>query len=333
MKNEQDRKVRMTEIAQMSNVSTTTVSRVMNHPELVNEWTRKRVLQVMEQMNCGGAQRTRSKIILVIVPDISNSFYAQIYDGIYAAADRKGYQFIIRQCVMDRLPSRDSIRGLCQATNASGILLLTSATVEEMRSMESVAPVVQCCECLTQNEDFTYVTIDDYRAEYNMTQNLVKSGRKKFAFVNQIPAYKFARERRRGFEDAVREAGLEINPAWMIELSSFNFLMSRSAISQLFRSHGDVPDAIVTVSDIYGVAAIKAVKDNGFSVPDDVAVTGFDNLELCHLIEPSLTTVSQPTFRMGNLACELLIGKIEDPEAKTQQIVLDTEIIVRGSTL
>lgn len=328
-----ERKVRITEIAELSKVSATTVSRVINHPELVNESTRRRVLGVMEQMNIFDTRRQSSKIILVIVPDTSNSFYSQIYDGIYAAADRKGYQFIIRQCVMDRLPSRESVRELCRATNAAGILLLTSATAEELRGLEGIAPVVQCCECLAEDENSTYVTIDDYKAEYNITQNLIKSGRRRLAFVNQAPAYKFARERRRGFDDALRDAGLEANPAWMIELSSFNFLMSRSAVSQLFRNREDIPDAVVTVSDIYGVAAIKAVKDNGLTVPGDVAVTGFDNIELCHLIEPTLTTVSQPAFRMGNLSCELLIGKIEDPDAQAQQIILDTEIIVRGSTL
>jgi len=325
------RKVRIEEVAEKAGVSTATVSRVLNHPEMVNERTRGKVLQVMHQMGYGNMQKPRSNVLLVLVPDAENSFYSEIFNGIYAAADRRNYQYVIRHSNRGRLPSEDTIRSLCQATGACGILTLSSASLEQLRMMEQYAPVVQCCECVDDPET-TYVTIDDRKAAYNITASMIKNGRRRIAFVNNLQTFKYARQRRLGFEDAMREAGLEINPAWMIELASYDYMQAHSAVSQMFRLPGLRPDAVVTVSDTYGVAAIKAAKGCGFRVPEDVAVSGFDNLSICHLTEPTLTTVSQPAFMMGNLSCELLISRIENPNQKPQQIVLNTEIVVRGST-
>lgn len=324
-------RVKVEEIAKKANVSSATVSRVLNHPELVNERTKKNIIRIMRQMGYGAIQEERSKIILVLVPEAENDFYQAIYAGIYAAASHKDYQYIVRHCASASLPSEASIRELVYAVNTAGILLLAPATLEQLANLEKYAPVVQCCECVPVPDQF-YVTIDDYRAAYNITAILIKNGRRRFGFVNHTGPYKYAKERRRGFEQALQDAGIALNPAWMVELNNYYFVQSHSILTQMFRAEETLPDAIVTVSDVYGAAAIKAAKECGLCVPGDVAITGFDNVTIGYITDPLLTTVSQPAFQMGNLACEILMNRIENPGYKPQQILLDTEIIVRGST-
>lgn len=331
MEGKQLARIGVEEIARKAGVSSATVSRVLNHPELVNEKTRRNIIRIMRQMGYGSVQCGKSNIILVIVPEAENTFYQPIYSGIHAAAQRKNYQYIVRHSARASLPSESSIKELVYAVNTAGILLLAPATPAELSALEKYAPVVQCCECEPTPESFC-VTIDDYKASYNMTWNLIKSGRRRFAFVNHTASYKYAKERRRGFEAALREADIPWCPSWMVELNSFSFVQSYSILSQIFCTAESLPDAIVTVSDAYGAAAIKAARERGLRVPADIAVTGFDNVNICYMTDPTLTTVSQPAFQMGNLACELLLSRIENPESRPQQIVMDTEIIVRGST-
>ena len=324
------KKIKIEEVARRAGVSAATVSRTLNHPEMVSGETRARVLGMMRHLGYGGMQERRSNVLLVVVPDAENSFYAEIYNGIYAAANRRGYQYVIRHCNRGRLPSEETMRSLCLATGAAGILLLGAATREQLRALEECAPVVQCCECL-EDPDSTYVTIDDFAAARSMTARLIQGGRRRLALVNHMPGFKYARERRRGFEAALREAGLPLNPAWMLELGGYSYQDALAAVSQMLRLPGKLPDAVVTVSDNYGAAAIRAAKECGLRVPEDLAVTGFDNTGVCRITEPTLTTVAQPAFQMGNLACELLISRVENPSQTPQHIVLDTEIVMRGS--
>ena len=325
------KKATIQDVAERANVSLATVSRALNHPEKVKKSTLTQIMAAMEYLGYGATARPPHKnVILIIVPDLENSFYSGIFEGIFAAANRSDYQFLLRQSTYGRSPSVETLKKLCEDTNAAGIIFLNSVSEETLRELNEMVAVVQCCEC-NMDSNYSYVTIDDYAASQDVVNFLYRKGKRKIAFINNVGSYKYSRERRRGFEDAMRELGLEINPAWMLGMRSFRNESVISVVTQMFMSRGERPDAVFAVSDTYAAAAIKAIKSCGLSVPGDVGVVGFDNTFICNLCDPPLTTVVQPQFQLGNLACEMLIETIENNNLAPRRIVLGTEFVVRGS--
>lgn len=126
------------------------------------------------------------------------------------------------------------------------------------------------------------------------------------------------------------EAGLPVQKGWIKSLSDISFLPAISVATQLLSSD-DPPEAIFAVSDTIAVAAIKAAKVMGLRIPEDIGVVGFDDTPLSILSDPSITTVNQPMYQMGYLACEIVINNVLLPSSEPQQLLLNTEIVVRSS--
>lgn len=328
---QRDRKATILDVARRANVSPATVSRAINHPGKVKDSTYMQIAAAMEALGYGPQVRaSHKKVILIILPDLENTFYSGVLEGIFAAAERSDYHFLLRQSAYGRSPSVETIRDICASISAAGVIFMNAVSEETLRSLSETLAVVQCCEC-NKNSAFSYVTIDDHRAALTAVKYLISRGRRRIAFINNQQGFKYAAERLRGYEDALRTAGLEANPSWMLSLGDFRYESVASVVTKMFMSKGEHPDAIFAVSDTYGAAAIRAVKQRGLRVPEDVSVVGFDNTFLCKLCDPPLTTVVQPRFQLGNMACEILIEAIENPAMAPRQVVLDTEFVIRGS--
>jgi DNA-binding LacI/PurR family transcriptional regulator len=330
-----DAKITIEEIARRSNVSIATISRIINHKDNVKPETKQRVLSVMEEMQFKPKpdhkiSDSSSKVILMLVPDFSNPFNSPVIDGVQKAAHGHGYDVLLLQS-KDYYTNSSDYLNIIKNNSFAGILILSSAPNQQLLDELSFrCPVVMCSE-YAEDYGVSYVSINDVEAAKKAVNYLISTGCKKIGLLNCNLKFKYARHREKGYLSALQEAGLETNPNWIEHISSINYNLAYSNAKHLL-SLPDRLDAIFACSDVYAISAIRAAKELGLSVPQDISIVGFDNIELSIMSDPPITTIKQPCFDIGYQACELLVEKIQNPEAIDKQVILDTELIVRGST-
>lgn len=329
-------KITIEEIAKKAGVSIATVSRILNHKDKVKEETRQKVLDAMKSLDyhpdfSNGISSSDSKLILMSVPEFSNPFNSSIIDGVQASAFRQGYHLMLHQ-TKNIYKSIDDYESLLGNNPIAGFILLNYVTETELLEKLSFrCPVVMCSE-YCEGYDISFVSIDDFAAAKTATDYLLSIGRRKIALMNSSLQNKYARHRESGYIASLQNASIDVNEAWITHLSDISFEMALSSAVHILSTENR-PDSFFAVSDIYAAAIIKACKKLGLYVPQDVAIVGFDNTDISMMTDPSITTVNQPSFQMGYQACDLLIDKINNPNLPNKQILLDTELIVRGSTL
>lgn len=332
------RKIRIQDIAATAGVSNATVSRVLNNHSVVNAETYRKVVDAMNTLGYSHTLNVRSPndkdtspdLIILSLPTISNPFYNEITIGAQNAAQRFGYRVLISNTALDS-DGLNQLISLIKSNRVAGVITLNSMTSMELERLCAITNVVQCCE-FCEGYDVPYVSIDDYQATRTALNHLYSHGRKDIAFINGPLGYKYARHRQNSYVDFMREHHLPIREDRIIQLSSVDFSIGVASITQLL-SQSSPPDAIFAISDVLAGAAIKVAKKYGLRVPQDLMVIGFDNIDISSMCDPTITTINQPKSQMGYMACELLIEKISNPDVPVKQILLDTELIVRESTM
>ncbi|MGI5173465.1 LacI family DNA-binding transcriptional regulator [Treponema sp. OMZ 840] len=322
------------EISQASGISVATISRIMNSSKRVSEKARLKIIQaltslgydantVLPRLSMGG------DFILFNIPNIANPFYSLIIQGARDAAKRNGYTLLINEDEINE-KTIENFLDMIQKRKPAGIITTNSISPVILKRLNALLPVIQCSE-YNENLDIPFITIDNTSAAKNAVEHLLLLGCKRIAFLNGPLVYKYARNRLAGYNKALETAGIPIIPELIIQLGDINYDMALSAAYQLLNSEKR-PDAFFSSSDVYAAAVIKAAKKVGLSVPDDLAVVGFDNIEISSICTPSITTVSQPRYQMGLLSCDMLMERISDRSISIKNIYLDTELIVRESS-
>lgn len=328
--------VSIAKIAKQANVSIATVSRIINKSGRVKPETVQKVMQAISDFGLTPKDfhilenDSSRNAILVCFPDFRNPFYADIIDGIQKAAASRGFRTFYYEA-SDYKNALNEYEIIMEQNNFAGLLLAHNIPDEEKLSrLRLKYPVVMCSEHCNAPE-ISFVSIDDIYSSQIAINYLLSTGRTRIALINSMLTNAYARFREKGFLEALSKAGLIPNNDWIIHISNIDFDITVSVISALLKEQ-DRPDAFYCVSDVYGAAAIKAIQNSNLRVPEDIAVIGFDNIDLAKMVVPSLTTISQPKMQMGHQSCELLLNLIENPSSPTQHILLNTELIVRDST-
>ncbi len=328
------KKVTIADISKATNVSPATVSRVLNHPELVKEETIALVKKAMLDLGCNtnkiADKVNHDQMVIVLnLPSDQNIFYQDVLRGATVSAKAHGCYLLIQQSPIDH-GTIHSFCNLLHRVRAAGVILLNQIPADLLDQIQAVAPLVQCCE-YNKDTSYPYVSIDDVFAAKNATEYLLSCGRNKISFVNGPIIYKYAVDRKQGFLEAIKEADVTIPKNWLVQLPEINYKMAYTAVCRILNSD-TVPNAFFAASDILAMAIIRAIKRYHFKVPRDIMVVGFDNIEFCSITVPSITTVSQPRFQMGYSACEILIEMLLNPASEVKSILLDTELVIREST-
>lgn len=337
------KKTTILDVAKAAEVSIATVSRVLNNPQSVRDITRVRVekafsevgyaveptLTVTPPQEKGRIDRQTSKMILTILPDLNNPFYADVLDGIGSAADYQGYEFVLYRNKEARY-SLKQLKQLVDKLNACGVLLLGKvADSADLEQLNEYVPVVQCAEFDCESS-LPYVSIDNYSAAKMAMKLLLQSGHKRIILANGPQRFQYAVDRERGYCDALEEAGLEIDTSLIVHQSVTEFELAMSNMTRLIRE--SQPDAVFAVSDVLAVAAIKAANRLKLHVPQDLAVVGFDDTYVSQMSEPALTTVRQRGSQMGMYACEMLLDMVHGIQVPHPNILVDVDLLVREST-
>lgn len=315
----------MEELAEKSGVSIATISRIINNSGNVKQSTKEHVIAVMQELdfhpkNMHPLSDTKSNVILVCVPDFFNPFNGTVIDGIQNAAHQNGHDVLLLQS-KEFYTTFDDFSNILKNNSIAGIIILSSVSNNEILDALSFrCPVVMCSEH-TENYGVSFVSINDLTSSMTAVNYLVSTGKKKIGLMNCNTRFKYARHREKGYIKALKEAALEVNEQWMAHISSINYKLAYSTALHMLQQKNR-PDAFFACSDVFGIAIINAAKQLGLKVPEDIAVVGFDNIDIAIMSDPPLTTIEQPTYQLGFQACELLLEKIKNPETTDRKSVV-----------
>ncbi len=332
--------VGLKDVAEYAGVSASTVSRVLTGKSYVNENTRQKVweaIKTLEYRPNALAQSLKSgssNTIALLVPSIQNQMFPDIVRGVEDAARKAGYTVVLCNTDEDIEVEKRYIDNL--RTHLIGGFIVASMTPGSkhiMRLRDEGVPVVLTSRA--HDGDIDAVVIDNERAAFDAVTYLIRTGHKKIALAlgrTMLPIYE---ERLEGYKRALREGGIPYDEALVMReeggAASFYTLVRR-----LLRA-GLRPDAIFATSDPKAFVVMRALYDEGLRIPQDISVMGLDNVEMSSLIEPPLSTVSQPLYEIGRLAAQKLFAQIRYKEEHDclpppQIDVMQTELILRKST-
>lgn len=323
------------DVAQLAGVSVATVSRVLNKSGYVNRETEQKVLDAIQKLHyqpnlvARSLANRRSGTIALILPDITNPFFPELARAIEDVA--RSYRYTVILCNSDDQCAREiSYVEMLAQKYIDGIILAsnTLSTSEIERLQRQKIPLV----VLDRAMDYGYCNVvrtRNYEGAKMAVEHLLSIGCSKIAHIYGTPSFITASERMRGYEDSVR--GLPwFSPSLMVP-GNFTLDGGFNAMLALLEKHPDV-DGIFAGNDLMAIGALKALRNKGIRVPEQVAICGYDGIALSEITEPELTTIAQPIYEMGERAARLLFADIEGTLNETKTYELDVTLIKRAST-
>ncbi|CAM2984740.1 DNA-binding transcriptional regulator CytR [Vibrio rarus] len=327
----------MKDVAELAGVSTATVSRALMNPEKVSSSTRKRVEDAVIESGyypstiMRSMKRNESKTLVVIVPNLCDPYFSEIIRGIEAAASEQGYLVLHGDSSQQKCRD-DSLVNLVYSKQADGLILLgTDLPIDASKAEQrNLPPMVMACEYAPELELPT-VHIDNLTASFQAVNYLAKLGHRRIGEISGPANAPLSSFRSQGFQQALRRAGLNIDLT-NTAMGDFTFESGAIAFRKLMNV-GSPPSAIFCHNDMMAIGAIKEAKNMGLRVPQDISFIGFDNIEFSEYCEPPLTTVSQPRYDIGYQATLMLFERLNGNEISSDSRLLETELIIRQSTL
>jgi DNA-binding LacI/PurR family transcriptional regulator len=322
------------EVARRARVSTATVSRVLNNASVVKNSTRARVLRAIQELKyhpnlharslAGGKSRT----IGVIVSNLENPFFFDIYKAVEAGAHARGYEVVMANTDYRSEQLVSSVR-LMIGRRVTGLAAVVSemdpALIDELTA--SGVPAV-FYDVGTPRENIANIRVNYRRGVEKVIDYLYSLGHRRLGFLGHHAILGPINERMKAvMESVARYPDVEVRVA-----ADADTLEGGREAARALMYTGFGPTAIVCVNDITAVGAVRELRDRGIAVPGSVSITGFDNIKLSEFCYPALTTVHIPRDRIGNIICERLIPGAEPAPSGEREIVIDPELVVRDST-
>jgi LacI family transcriptional regulator len=326
--------VTIKDIAAKANVSTTTVSRVINNKPDVSDKTKAKIQKIITQNNyqpndiARGLVLKKTKTIGLIIPDISNPFFPEIIKGVEHKTKDFGYSVII--CDTDnQIKQEKSSIDLLLSKQVDGIIMsLSNDSLMDLDAIkESNLSIVQ----LDRNiPDLNYpmVSVDNKVSGYKATKYLIDLGHKKIGHVTGELHTKTAQDRMEGYKKALNDNNLEINEILIIN-GDYSKKSGYQAMKKMINNQ--TPTAVFFANDLMALGAYEALDEYNLKIPDDISIIGHDDIDVSSLIQPKLTTMSQPKNKLGKIAAEILLDLIENNKDFSEDVILNTKLVKRQS--
>ncbi|WP_026961430.1 LacI family DNA-binding transcriptional regulator [Alicyclobacillus herbarius] len=332
--------VTIRDVAEAAGVSITTVSRALNGYTDVSPETRKRILEIAQRLNyrpnhvARSLVRNRTQTIGLLVSDFSKSrtghhFMFDVLCGVYERLAELGYDvsLVSTSTAQQHLVS---YLDFCTQRRFEGVIVmgirLDDPYVHEV--VESPLPSV-VIDLPLLSEHCGYVMTDNINGAKFAVRHLVERGHRQIGFVNGYSQAAVSIERLRGYEEGLRAAGLPIR-AELIYEADFSLEGGARGFHELRKRNPDLT-AVFFASDLMAIAGMRAAMASDLRVPDDIAIVGFDNIDVTELVSPTLTTIGQRRYEMGTTAADMLIGMLEHGDPPEGRL-LAPELIIREST-
>lgn len=329
-------KITIYDVAEKAGVSIATVSKVINNTGRISEKTRKKVMQIMDELEyqpsvVASALSGKSTFTLgLTLPDLANPYFAELARAIEDQGRKHGFNVFI--CSTDNdADKEEEYYQLFMKKRVDGIIMVSrdKQNVVVKKILSEKVPLVMIAREIF-SAPVTSVMVDDYYGGMQAGQHLLQQGHQNIAVIVENLTELGSKERLRGCVDAMKEAQLELDPQLVIE-GGYTLESGKAAMKQLLQQK-QRPTAVFACNDILAIGAIQAVREGGLKVPDDISIVGYDNTILATIIDPPLTTVAQPMQEIGERSVALLVQQIQSKETVRQRVLLMPDLVVRQST-
>jgi LacI family transcriptional regulator len=324
------------EVAESAGVSYATVSHVINNTRVVTQETRERVLAAMAALNyrpnalARSLRQGKTNTLGLVLPDSANPFFAEISRSIEDAAFKKGYSVFLCNTELDTQRELFYVDVLSKK-QVDGIIFVAAGDQADSLDflLRENMPVVMIDRDLP-NVEVDAVLTDHQLGGYLATHHLIELGHKRIACIAGPSSITPSAERITGYRKALEEAGLPCDENLI--LRGDYHAQSGMEITQLILKMDPRPTAIFALNDLMALGALRAAAEAGYSVPRDLAVVGYDDLELARFTTPPLTTIAQPKKEIGAQAVTLLVDQMTRKNRVPNRVVLAPALIIRRST-
>jgi LacI family transcriptional regulator len=330
----ENRKSTIKDIARALGVSTSTVSRALNDKFIKNEAMVALIKQKAEELDyqansiAAGLRTQKSNLIGIVVPRIATSFFSGVLSGLQSVLNEKGYYVLICQSNESKVLEESQVNSLVRS-NVEGLIIscaMETHNEDFFKKVTSKGIKVVYIDRQNFETESPIVKVDDVKGSYLATEHLIKNGAKSLMFLGGPEMLSVSKDRYFGFVKAMEQYNLE--PV------GYSFCNNKEAVEKAISTVIEKKiktDGIVAWSDEWAVSAILKLQKNGFKVPEDVMVTGYDNNDICEIVNPTLTSVLHDPQSIGKCAAETLYNLIEGQQVKPVNL-LETRLIIRGSS-
>jgi LacI family transcriptional regulator len=323
-------------IAEEAGVSVATVSNVLNRPDIVAPATRERILDAMQRLGfvnneaAASLKRGSNRLIGLVLPDITNPFYAEIARGAAAAAEAAGYGIVL--CNSDDDPENElhQFEMLARLRAVGALVVPLTADLDRLDRLRHVGTHLVLVDRVADAHDGCSAAIDDVDGGAIAARHLLGTRPGGLALVNGALSIPQCADRRRGVRAAVAESGADPDIVAEFEVGEMTTTEGRIAAQRMLDA-GVVPSGVICTNDQLAIGVIRALTENGYAVPEDVAVVGYGDLAIAADAPVPLTTVEQPKNELGRAAVELMLGEIGGAEHSHETRVFSPRLVIRGS--
>ncbi|MDJ1501030.1 LacI family DNA-binding transcriptional regulator [Xanthocytophaga agilis] len=336
-----EKEITIYDIAKQLNISPATVSRALNDHPAINNATKSLIASTAREMGyrinpfASSLRKKRTNTLGVIVPRLNSYFMSTVLAGMEKEANEASYNLIISQSMESFKKEITNARTMFDS-RVDGLLVSLAFDTEDLEHFEPFLkrniPLLFFDRVMSHNQS-TSIIIDNVRAGYEVTNHLISQGSQRIMHVTGSLKRNVYADRLKGYQLALTEAGIAYDDS-LVKVTDLGMDTGQWVVQQI-QEMLLPPDGLFVANDFCAVSCMSALKRAGYSVPQDVAVAGFNNDPLSQVVEPNLTTIHYPGYEMGEIAVKSLISHLNGVSAShaTNTIILRSELIVRESSL
>ncbi|MEO8404097.1 MAG: LacI family DNA-binding transcriptional regulator [Chitinophagaceae bacterium] len=332
--------VKIKDLAKELQLSVATISKAMKDSHEISAETKQRVLALAKKLNytpnpyASSLRKRSSKTIAVVIPEVADTFFSLSINGIESVAQEKGFHVLI-YLTHENFFKEESILKDFQNGRVDGVLMSVSSETANHRHIlelfNTEMPLVffdRVCEDIHTAK----VVTNDFESGYKATRHLLEKGCKRLGFLCMGENLSIINDRLEGFKKSISDAGLDQKNHFIINCPADEG-QSHKSIKKIL-SGKKKPDGFVASVEKLAMTAYNVCKEEGLSIPHDVKVVAFSNLQIASLLNPSLTTITQPAFEMGKAAATILFKALEKSRynLKDERVVIESVLMERDST-
>lgn len=328
-------------LAKELNLSTAAISKALRDSHEISSETKQRVLELAARLNyipnayAGSLRRKKSKTIAVVLPEVADSFFSLAINGIEAVAEEKGYHVLI-YLTHESFSREQAILKNFQSGRVDGVLMSLTAetdTYQHVSELYSKKIPLLFFDRICDEVNTTRITTNDFESSYQATKHLIDCGCKKIAILSISNHLSISNKRLEGYQQALKDHFTDHPPVNVVFFG--NDIITNTRFLKKVMSEEDRPDGIIATVEKLTTDIYLTCKELQLSIPEDVKVISFSNLSAASILNPSLTTITQPAFEMGKAAANTLFKALEKKNGilSDENLVIPSQLIIRGSTV
>lgn len=334
----------ITDVAEASGFAISTVSHVINGTATISLETKQKILKTIKSMNfkpntlARGLREGETKLIGMVVPDITIEFYSKFAKGVIDSLYKEGYTAILCGTQYDFKREIKEVDALIQRRIDGLIFVGGNEDDEYILGLKNNGVPIVLADRSIPGSSISSVEFDNVMAMKNIVTSLALKGYKKIGYITEPVIWTNLKDRYMGYRLGLIENNIVLDESFVfiderLRLDKINnsYILMKEIIANCISNSAKLPEVFITTSDLIAAGAINALRESGFDVPGDLGITGVDDILVAAYLTPSLTTIRQDIEQMGVACSELILNIIKEQDVKPKRILLESQLILRNS--